>query len=1049
MQVSLLDAAGHLNTPVSSGQIGLWRNRLHRPGVSLDDAALLQIKLGEVQLAKDEQPQTARASFVTAAKMLSTGYVDPRRIPGSRQHPRLSAKNARFLRPLRGLAAYDTAIALFYEGRYARSAAAFKHLLTARPSLVGFDRRDASMFYRHASACAGYHAERAKMSITEPDRLDPLCGAEALAACLRGQGRPFDKKTLLANCRVTGRGSNLEDILVAAKKLGMDAKAVTATDAGLINLPKPAVGFVEHDHFVAVLRADARSVSYLCSDCGAWPGGQRTLNWKQWHKMEAVVYAAVTKPGSAQSRWVEDALAKRLQEPALPGRTRLAACLPQIPGGGGIDPSIVPPGSFYCGFSIAAPQCCPQPCPMDCPALETSGGVGPMRYDPVNLATGQEEYGHDSDLNVYNPVGPYVTWSRIYNSLRGHDDAYQSDDFGAGWSHPYNTGVFDPAAKTNIQVPQGGSVLVSSTGSDAPGNGAAWDIVLNGTVIASSASPNGWALSSSYSSPTVTAPASAASAQNYEWRSTSPPYNFHFSGFFDVIPVGSVPAGGSVQLSVGGTEAPANGQSWDIVSSGTVISTAAQPHGWVVSYTPYSSSGPAITVTAPINVPLGAGYKARIAPGQSQPASVSFSVIASRLQPMPGAKYVFEPNGARLTFTASAVPTAAQPHITCSVQAGVPITVTWDYDAGSAFDHYTITTADRTKWTTTSAVRAVTPLEDVFVTNNIPICYVLAQQSDRMGNAINFVYGSSGASTFPLLSSITDKNGQALLTLNRSGDGSGNLISVGDRYGRSIYYHTSTYPTQNVPIGRPQSQQELDHVSQIVPTGTPSPPDRIAYGYQSVGNGEGSETVPMLHTITIPSSTGAGTATATINYSNLGAVSSIVDANGNVRSYTAVDANHSKVTIKDAAGSIAYAYTAGFDMNMSETGRTNGAGVYQVQKTFGNPNDPFHPSQVTNANGQSTSYNWDQYGNCLTATTPRNTTTTYTFSYASFPLGELTQAQEGGKTATSLTYYQPSGLPQSISSAKPGTAGAGQTVTTTYHRGSATSWNASLSIFMS
>src|SRR6185437_4455402 len=136
---------------------------------------------------------------------------------------------------------------------------------------------------------------------------------------------------------------------------------------------------------------------------------------------------------------------------------------------------------------------------------------------------------------------------------------------------------------------------------------------------------------------------------------------------------------------------------------------------------------------------------------------------------------------------------------------------------------------------------------------------------------IYFYYTSYGASGFPLLSSITDSNNSALLTFNRSGDGKGNLTSISDRYGRSISYQVHTYNSSNVYPGFPQSQQEVDHVSQIVPTGTSNPPDRYAYGYVNVPNGDagtggGGEAIPALHTITVPSPTGVGSSSATINY---------------------------------------------------------------------------------------------------------------------------------------------------------------------------------------
>ena len=107
----------------------------------------------------------------------------------------------------------------------------------------------------------------------------------------------------------------------------------------------------------------------------------------------------------------------------------------------------------------------------------------------------------------------------------------------------------------------------------------------------------------------------------------------------------------------------------------------------------------------------------------------------------------------------------------------------------------------------------------------------------------------------------------------------------------------------------------------MVATEISNPPDRYAYGYYNVNNGEGTETVPFLHTITVPSPTGTGNATATINYATDGTstVSSLVDANGNSQNYSATDANHTMVTVKDPLNAVVYSYTAGFDGNMSGT----------------------------------------------------------------------------------------------------------------------------------
>src|SRR5580704_9442772 len=52
------------------------------------------------------------------------------------------------------------------------------------------------------------------------------------------------------------------------------------------------------------MAADGSGVTYLCSDCGAWPGGDVRLNWKQWHALEGGLYGVVTVPGSRWSRAV-------------------------------------------------------------------------------------------------------------------------------------------------------------------------------------------------------------------------------------------------------------------------------------------------------------------------------------------------------------------------------------------------------------------------------------------------------------------------------------------------------------------------------------------------------------------------------------------------------------------------------------------------------------------------------------------------------------------------------------------------------------------------
>ena len=167
-----------------------------------------------------------------------------------------------------------------------------------RTRLAGYDPRTCALWYRHAGACAGYHLQHAQLGIPEPSQLDPQCGIASVAAALRALSLPYDRKTLLAACRVTGEGSTMSDLVDGGKKLGVVLRPVSADDRGLMALPKPLVAYVEEDHFVAVVRADRKGVCYLCSDCGMWPGGRVDLTWKQWHTLNPGVYATVTKAGS-------------------------------------------------------------------------------------------------------------------------------------------------------------------------------------------------------------------------------------------------------------------------------------------------------------------------------------------------------------------------------------------------------------------------------------------------------------------------------------------------------------------------------------------------------------------------------------------------------------------------------------------------------------------------------------------------------------------------------------------------------------------------------
>jgi len=899
--VTLLNELGRLARPVSSSELAAWKAQLHHGHLPADQAAKLHIRLGEYELAANEQPGTAIWQFGRVSK----------RAPAR----------------LRGLAKYDTAVAGYYQGAYADTQQAFKRLLSPKTGLPGYSIKACALWVRMAGVCAGYHAQHSKMGIPEPPRLDPYCGAAALAECLRSMGRPYDKATLVSACRVTGEGSTLQDIVDAGKKLGVIVRPVTANDAGLIALPKPVIAHVEHDHFIVVIRADENGVTYICSDCGPWPGGKVRLTWNQWHMMDADVYGVVTRPGTARDDWMAAVLSGKRPPAQVAGLGPLKGLIPALEERALIRVSVIGNGWPACDSKPEGPVC---PCFIDSPkdGGGPGGGVapaGPSPGDPVDLATGGEDYSPDADLTVYNPIGPSVVWRRTYSSL----------------------------------------------GTDVTGLGMGW---------------------------------------------------------------------------------------WN----------------------PYFLS---IDITAPYE-------------GQGD------YLLATEL-----------PGGSEVDFSAATEPSPTQPTVTCSTEPGAPMTATWSYNPTAPGGPYFVTIASKDR------SELVAGCADETFNNEGPF-YNLVQELDRNGNAINMQYNASG-----LLSEITDSAGVSLLTV--SYDGNNNISAVSDRYNRSVYYQVGLFGSDGYyPYG------ELTQASQIVPTGTVNPPLRYTYDYQLI-SAPGGESVPFLHTITVPSPTGAGNSTATINNTPEGYVGSLVDANGNSRAYSFPDSNHTTVTVTNPQAQVVYSYTTGFNNDMSCTTRTDGAGTIVETKVYGDPNDPYRASQVIDGNGSNvnpevvpgsdsvfgatgadapatgtwdivlngaavansgapngwsvnldtttgvnnftvgapagatiatgyevrystqqyyyyyyysapfdvvapgtirkgtTSFTWDQYGNMQTKTSPRGTLTADTWSYTNFALGELTQVQVGAKSPISFTYYEPSGLRHTVAVPLPGTSGSGQTAVTT------------------
>jgi len=284
--------------------------------------------------------------------------------------------------------------------------------------------------------------------------------------------------------------------------------------------------------------------------------------------------------------------------------------------------------------------------------------------------------------------------------------------------------------------------------------------------------------------------------------------------------------------------------------------------------------------------------------------------------------------------------------------------------------------------------------------------YALTRITNRVGRSVELLWSSNRA-----LVQITDPvSNTVMLSLTYGADG--RLSSSTDNFGRKVVYANS------VPTG--SSPGKLQAVSQVVTAATTNPPARWSFTYDTA-NGQ------QLKTISVPSPTGSGASTSTINYDPRGRVTSLVDANGNKHVYT-YNATNTQVQVKNSANTVVQSWTQKFSTDRRDTGTTD-ANNKSTLVEYNDVQNPGKATRVVDKNNKATLYTYDQYGNTLTMTNPRNITTTYTWNYTTFSLGRLTSVQEGSKPATTVTYYEPSGLVQSVTAPSP--AGSG-TVTTTF-----------------
>lgn len=833
---TLLNDVGHLTRYPSQEQLKSWRNsiRSHHPCVAR--LAQLHIWLGEYALAQDQQPEEAAHHF------------------------RLAESLIRKTDPAYGLAVYDTALAVYYEGAYSAASDDFHSLLASR--LVGYPRQTCALWYREASECAQYHESHTNIGIPEPTRLDPLCAAAAIAARLRTMSLPYDQRTVLKAVHVTGEGSTLQDVVNAGPKLGLSIRAVKADDQGLIHLPKPLVAWVERDHFVAVVKADHKGVSYLCSDCGPWPGGQVDLTWRQWHTMATGVYAVITMPGSTWDQAIQAALAipyGRESQPVRVASTNLSGLgigkvAPQIHVLAALLESHViggpPPdqGQFIgCGNKISSMH----PSLQNCPCDHSPNG------DPVELATGEEQYTPPADLTVYNPYGPSVTWSRIYNSLRATSPEYLSDDFGAGWSHGYNVVLYDPTMTWSFGDSGGyssgsGGQGTGGSGGGTTGGSTSTSGTTGGTGTSGSTtggSPDFWITLSPTSDTVQSCAASAPTSTVYVNAANG------FSGSVTLSASVSSPSNGITAVVNPGSvnvSSTATTQGYTTASLQVTVPSGTTPGTYTITVTGSSTgySNQTATYTLTVDQCNNTTGENPINPAATTPRSQEPQVLKmgnvmpedmglpTYSPPAAGNKDLILPNGADITIV---FPTTNSGDLSANCTAelnssagGVPLVVTWSRSSiNGQFGAYSITMPDRTVWT----MSHVNIQADVAPEQETGVPYMLTQITDRMGRylTLNYAYtiysdqqtqapgeggstftlgygapgygGSGGVawlgageysvpSYFPLLTSIQNMYNTPLLTVTRVRDymaHSGAVPQFGDQTAGNIICVSDCY----------------------------------------------------------------------------------------------------------------------------------------------------------------------------------------------------------------------------------------------------------------
>lgn len=353
---------------------------------------------------------------------------------------------------------------------------------------------------------------------------------------------------------------------------------------------------------------------------------------------------------------------------------------------------------------------------------------------------------------------------------------------------------------------------------------------------------------------------------------------------------------------------------------------------------------------------------------------------------------------------------------TGSRPAGAPYTVA-GVAAGNTWSSITITFTDQTKWIFVPAQDST----DIFIISRI---------MNRVGRYIEFTFDkvTVDSSTVYRLKKVDadqviSSGSTTLMTLTYSGN---LLSSITDIYGRTVHY---TYDTNGFLGGVSTIDSTINHWE---------------YGYEvnmTPGTTAPDPFVePHLRSIKFLSPSGSGYSEQIVEYNNTFLpplqnsfveltpmdvrVESFKDANNNRTTYTYGNGTTREAVDKWSGEWIAVQhrdinYELGLDGRYRRTGETDQNNHSSVFDYSDSSPCPYKPLSYTDKNGKITEFTYDGYGHLLTVTRPRGTTTTYTYDHSTFVIGRLVSIQEEGKSATTITYYEPSGMVHTITSPSP------------------------------